>query len=140
MLENKQSSVLIENVKASYAEHKKWGSWDAWLYNGGTGVVLLCTTLATFIPSAETSISTWLPQILTAFATFWVALDRALTFGLRWRFHLTQKSGYRRILDKIDYHSSLPEKNRDEYMSQIVVQLDLIRSQESDMPGIGVNK
>ncbi len=130
---------LTESVKSNLAEHKKWGTWDAYLYNAGTGVVLLFSGLATYLPSSDVSFSEWLPPILTGLVTFWVALDRALTFGPRWKFHLTQSSGYRRVLDQIAVYSVLPNDERPAQLKKIVAQLDLVRSQEPGMPGIDVD-
>ena len=136
------SEKPIENLKSeiesSLKTHKKWGTWDAYLYNGGTGIVLLCTTLATFIPDLEASVSEWLPQVLTAFATFWVALDRALTFGPRWRFHITQRAAYRRILDRFSFYPTLPEDEKAQYMKETISQLEIVRAEESGIPGVGV--
>lgn len=139
-IEDQQIAQLRQDVQHSLDEHKKWGSWDAYFYNGGTGIVLLCTTLATYLPDTQTQIANWLPQVLTAIATFWVALDRALTFGSRWRFHLSQKYGYRRILDRLSFYSTIPTPEREKHIKETLMQLDIVRSQESDMPGIGVTK
>ena len=128
---------LKSNVELSLKKHKKWGTWDAYLYNGGTGVVLLCTTLATFIPNLEYGYSEWLPQVLTAFATFWVALDRALTFGPRWRFHIKQRAEYRRILDRFIFYPTLPDNEKAQYLKETISQLEIVRAEESGIPGVG---
>ncbi|MEQ5810082.1 hypothetical protein J3369_21935 [Alteromonas sp. NFXS44] len=129
---------LAESVKSSLSEHKKWGTLDAYLYNAGTGIVLLCSGIATYLPSVGDGTSEWIPPILTGLVTFWVALDRALTFGPRWKFHLTQRSGYRRVLDQIAIYSALPDNEKPTQLKKIVAQLELVRSQEPGMPGIDV--
>lgn len=136
---NEKITQLMVSVQTSLHEHKKWGTMDAYFYNGGTGVVLLCTTLATYLPDSQTSVAHWLPQVLTGMATFWVALDRALTFGPRWRFHLSQKSGYRRVLDKLTLCDALSGTERENCLRQAIELLDGVRSQEPDMPGVGVS-
>ena len=132
----KEVRAIKQNVEKSIAEHKKWGSWDAYLYNGGTAVVLLCTSLATYIPAAKNPGLSWIPPILTGLATFLVALDRALAFGPRWKFHLTQSAGYRRILDRIEIYPSIDQDNRQKHLEKLLSLLDVVRSQEPNMPGV----
>src|SRR5437870_503029 len=57
---------------------------DPVMFNGGTILVLLLTTLATLLPSTT---YTWAAPLCSALAGLFVAMERALGFGARWRYH-----------------------------------------------------
>jgi hypothetical protein len=124
------------DVTKHVSDHAKWGSWDAWFYNGGTAVVLLCTSIATYLPASGSKAASWLPPILTGFATFWVALDRALVFGPRWRYHLAQASRYRAIHDLLLAYHGVPDPDKPAAMKKLLSQLEAARGKESTMPGV----
>jgi hypothetical protein len=128
--------AMRAEVRKHADDHTKWGAWDAWFYNGGTVVVLLCTSLATYLPAADSPVAKWLPQVMTGFATFWVALDRALLFGPRWRFHLTQASRYRAIDVQLIAHHGVPEPDKPAAMKKILNQLEVAHKRDSAMPGV----
>ena len=73
-------SEMMKHVERSIEEHTHDTGIDSLLYNGGTIAVILATALATFWPDLEGP-QAWLPRVLTGFAGFWVALERALNFA-----------------------------------------------------------
>jgi hypothetical protein len=127
----------LEGLKAKLAisikEHSKRCFLDSFFYNGGTVAVLLATTAATVLPD---NLGNWflIPKALTAFATFWVALERILNFGARWRFHLGMKNAYKVVEDMIDYSEHLPENKREEYIQSIWQELMILRRRETGIP------
>lgn len=129
--DKRKLNALKARLPGAKKEHQIKCTLDSLFYNGGTAVVLLATTLATVWTSARWP---WLPKALTAFATFWVALDRGLNFGRRWRFHLEMKNGYRMIEDMIDYYEYVPENKKEAYLESIWQELKVIRSKEPGMP------
>ncbi|HJQ27336.1 MAG TPA: hypothetical protein VKA60_25850 [Blastocatellia bacterium] len=124
---------LKAKLSTSIKEHSKRCFLDSFLYNGGTTAVLLATTAATFLPDSLGAWF-WLPKALTAFATFWVALERVLNFGARWRFHLEMKNAYQVIEDMIDYSEHLPESKKEDYIQSIWQELMILRRREKGIP------
>lgn len=127
-------SKLRRHLEQSIKEHSH--GVDSALYNGGTAAVILATALATFLPDLE-GLWSWLPRTLTAFAAFWIALERALNFGARWRFHVEMKSGYRAILASLDILELVPEEDRAEYVESLRHDLLVLHRREAALPGVG---
>ena len=76
---------------------------DGNLYNGGTILVLLCTSAAAFLYPADLGSWSFVPAALSGLAAFLVAMERALNFGARWRYQLAQQAGYEHVVDQIDF-------------------------------------
>jgi hypothetical protein len=72
-------------------------SADAWLFNGGTVAVLLLSGMASVFAANKSWDLAWVAGILSALSAFLVALERALGFGPRWRFHMEMRAAYRII-------------------------------------------
>jgi hypothetical protein len=124
---------LRERLFQGAAEHHSARRLDSFLFNGGTAAVLLATTSVALLVSGDVNI--WVPRALSAFAAFWVGLERALSFGYRWRFHLEMENGYLRVLDLIDLHEVLPESEREPNLARITQELGYLRQRESGIPG-----
>jgi len=133
-------AYLSASARSLQAVHTKWRSWDGVLYNGGTVVVLLCTISATFIPVAQNGWQYWLPKALLGFVTFWVALDRAKSYGQRWRFHIERENQYGVLLDLIGVFPSWPDDTKTAKFAEIVAMAQNLRSGESAVPGSGVTE
>jgi len=131
--ENGTLQGLKTKLAISIKEHSKMCSLDSFLYNGGTAAVLLATTAATFLPD-NLGNWFWIPKALTAFATFFIALERVLNFGARWRFHLGMKNEYRVIEDMIDYSEYQPENKKEDYIQSILLELMILRRKETGIP------
>lgn len=126
--------TLVATLRTSIEEHSRWRRLDSFLWNGGTAAVLLATTAATIF--AE-ELGSW-ASLLTAFAGFWVALERVLSFGARWRFHLQMQNGYTAIAEMIDYYSYIPPDKQATYRQHILDELFVLRRREAEIPGGGV--
>jgi hypothetical protein len=138
MTNDKEASLegLRVHLHKCIDEHSKRKT-DAILYNGGTVAVLLATSTATLLPD-NLGRFFWIPKVLTGFAAFWVALERALSFGARWRFHVEMLNGYRTIEDMIDFYKLLPADERPKYLQDIFRELYTLRRREAGIPGSGV--
>lgn len=131
---------LKADLEKSVNEHST--TVDAFLYNGGTVAILLATTVATLIPGNHANLIL-LAKILTGFAAFWIALERTLNFGSRWRFHLELKHGYQKVLSKIaryehSPHDTTTETNNKFYL-EIWDEYDALQTKESLIPGISLS-
>src|SRR5689334_5772528 len=72
---DRKGLTQIENeAQQSIREHRRAMFGDGIWYNGGTGLILLATSFATFAPNLVTKDYSWIVQALTALATFLVAL------------------------------------------------------------------
>lgn len=114
-------------------------SLDAWAFNGGTLLTLVFTAAAALFSSQTFGESlTYVGAILSSLAGVLVAAERALAFGARWRFHHEMRSGYRSIIDMIDFAALLPEgAEKNKYTKDIWTALYALRSRESAIPGTG---
>lgn len=136
-----ETDALLRSLQGRLAaagkEHSTW--WDSFLYNGGTFAVLAATTAATFLPAEPTSWP-WLPKALTGFATFWIALERALSFGSRWRFHRELRRCYQSLVDRIDLYlatrSLVPAEEQQRQLREIWDELRNLQQREGHIPGL----
>ena len=115
------------------AEHKRKRKLDSFLYNGGTAAVLFATAAASLL--GTDAVQPWVPRALSGFAAFWIALERALSFGHRWRFHLEMEQGYRSAVDMIDFHPDLPSSEHDRWRQRIWEAILSLRGREANIPG-----
>jgi hypothetical protein len=125
--------TLKARLAASMKEHSTKCSLDSFFYNGGTVAVILATTVATVLPQGLGD-WVWIPKVLTAFATFWVAIERVLNFGARWRFHLGMKNEYEVIIDMIDCYEFVPENKKEDQLQSIWQELKILRRKEGGLP------
>jgi hypothetical protein len=100
--------------------------------------VLLLTAAATFIPSIKNA-PVYLAPICSGIAGFWIAAERALGFGARWRYHREMMSGYEGILDMLDFYQGLPTSEQPKYARDIFTALHALRSRESAIPNAGTS-
>lgn len=133
---NKHSDEPLEDsIRSSMNQHSHW--IDSALYNGGTVIVILLTGAATFTPDFGEP-WTWVARILTGIAACWIAIERALNFGARWRFHVEMKNEYKMVLDKYNIHKILKNRSNKEQaksLKDILTSLDALRHRESAIPG-----
>lgn len=125
---------LKARLKVASSLHDVWA--DPILFNGGTILVLLLTTLATLLPS---SVFGWAAPICSALAGLFVAMERALGFGARWRYHREMRFSYESIIDMLDFFSAIPISERSKYIRDIFAALYAARFRESAIPNAGTN-
>jgi hypothetical protein len=129
-----------EKLAEAISEHNT--ALDAFMYNGGTVLVLVFTAAAGILPSVlgkDSSLS-WLPQALAALAGLLVALERSLSFGQRWTYHIEMKAGYRWIDDMISFYECLPDDQKPKYLADIWNDLYALRRRDSKIPGVATTK
>lgn len=84
------TAEVIERLKARLAQSAKAHvvPIDPIMFNGGTVIVLGLTALATFLPTLlATGQAVWAAPLCSAVAGLFIAMERALGFGARWRYH-----------------------------------------------------
>ncbi len=131
---------LRNSIDRSIASHGT--GLDGWMYNGGTILILVLTAAVSILSGNVIDIQSfkWLPSVLSALAGLFVALERSLGFGPRWRFHTEMKAGYQTVRDLIDYYFIIPEDEKDQkarIRSEIWQSLNALRSRESALPTSG---
>jgi hypothetical protein len=134
--------TVIERLRArlqeAVADHDGWA--DPIAFNGGTILVLLLTGLATVLPSTVPDDAfKWAGPVCSALAGLFVAMERALGFGARWRYHREMKSAYQSIIDMLEFFPILPAAERPKYARDIYASLYAVRSRESAIPNAGTN-
>ncbi len=113
---------------------------DPVMFNGGTILVLLLTTLATLLPSIPSSTPfTWAAPLCSGLAGLFVAMERALGFGARWRYHREMRFAYESIIDMLDFFPVIPASERPKYIRDIFAALYAVRSRESAIPNAGTH-
>jgi hypothetical protein len=131
---------LRDSINESVRGHRT--HVDGWLYNGGTVLVLFLTAAVSVLTGKVVDLGglVWLPAVLSAVAGIFVALERALGFGPRWRFHTEMKAGYKTVSDMIDYYFVVPEDEKEQRAKirvEIWQSLSALRSRESAIPNSG---
>lgn len=126
---------LRSRMQAMVAQHDGWA--DPLAFNGGTILVLMLTGLATLAPSI--GLPDWVAPACSAVAGLFVAMERALGFGARWRYHREMKSAYESIVDMLEFLPLLPVTERPKYARDIFSALYAVRSRESAIPNAGTN-
>jgi len=88
------------------------------------------------------SSSNWIPNapflagICAALAALLITIERSLSFGARWRFHTEMQTGYKSILDMIDFYQCITaDDDKAKYRSNIWNALYALRSREGGIPG-----
>lgn len=126
---------LKQRIVEDRQKHAKDIRIDSLLYNGGTVLILIFTATAAFLDPAWLGTTwAWLPRALAALAALLVGLERALSFGARWRFHRDLYSAYSYVLDKIDTMECGPDQEKDAHFKEILDALKVARSRESGIP------
>ena len=129
---------LRKRLQTAVAQHDGWA--DPIMFNGGTIVVLVLTGLATLLPSVlPKEAFPWAAPLCAALAGLLVAMERALGFGARWRYHREMRSSYESIVDMLEFYPILPLSERPKYARDIFVSLYAVRSRESAIPNAGTN-
>jgi hypothetical protein len=131
-------SALDTWIDQQIKAHKNARDLDSVLYNGGTVLTLLATTTVALLPDESTipvgGVQISVPKLLTVLATFLVAIERALAFGARWRFHLRMWSGYSTVKAMIAFQRILPSAGD---LEDIRRRLSDLAAQEDGVPGNG---
>lgn len=139
LLESGQWATIRERVLQRGKSHKPRA--DSVLYNGGTVVVLACTSAAAFLYPVDLGGLSFLPPLLSGVAAFLVAMERALNFGERWRWQLAMKASYDHVVDLIDFvvgaGAALPADERKVYERDILKELHSLCRREGMVPGTG---
>jgi hypothetical protein len=132
-------NAITARVKHDVRRHSPRG--DSLYYNGGTVLVLLLTSAATFLGAQSLGVYDFVVPLLSGTAAFLVGLERALDFGARWRYHANMRAGYEAILDQIEFLTAvdpvLTPEDRLAGCRQIRDALSVLRRQEAGLPGIG---
>ena len=136
------SSAVIESLRKrlqiAVAQHDGWA--DPIMFNGGTIVVMVLTGLATLLPTlVPKDAFPWAAPLCAAMAGLLVAMERALGFGARWRYHREMRSSYESIVDMLEFYPILPLSERPKYARDIFAALYAVRSRESAIPNAGAN-
>jgi hypothetical protein len=93
--------------------------------------------LATLLPSSAFG---WAALLCFALAGLdFVALERALGFGARWRYHRKMRFSYESIIDMLDFFPVIPLTERPKYIRDIFAALYAVRLRESAIPNAGAN-
>ncbi|MET0552934.1 MAG: hypothetical protein ABW221_07850 [Vicinamibacteria bacterium] len=110
---------------------------DPWMFNGGTVVVLILSAAAAFLPSLGGQAPVFAAPLCSAFAGLVVAMERALGFGARWRFHREMRSAYENVLDMLDFLPVVPRPERPKYTRDMLAALYSARAREAAIPNAG---
>jgi hypothetical protein len=114
---------------------KEHATWDGFWYNGFTALSLV---LAAF-SSVAANYPNWavLVSIASAVAGLCIALERALGFGARWRFHMEMKNAYRNLQDGVSFEALLPAARKEAFLNDWWARLVYLRNRESLLPNTG---
>jgi hypothetical protein len=129
---------LAASVRESQQHHGKYRRYDAWLFNGGTVLVLALTSAASFLEPGALGSWSWLPRAISGAAAIIIGIERSLSVGQRWRFHIEQESGYQTVLDRINFLRLMPELEKPAYVKAIWDSLKGLREREAAIPGVAV--
>jgi hypothetical protein len=134
------SPELAQKLKGRLIEarDKHNTSIDAIMFNGSTILVLFLTGAAAFIPALKDAPG-WIASLLAGLAGIFVAMERALGFGARWRYHREMYYAYDSIIDMIEFCPVVPPAEQSKYVRDIFTALYAIRSRESSIPHAGTN-
>ena len=133
---------LIERLKSKMAASAQMHNIviNPLMFNGGTVIVLALTALATILPTIlPVGQATWAAPLCSAITGLFIAMERALGFGARWRFHTEMKNAYVAIGDMLDFYPMLPASEQPKYARDIFSALYAVRSRESAIPNAGSN-
>jgi hypothetical protein len=135
------TTELIETLTArliqSRNEHNNW--IDPVMFNGSTVLVLFLTAAAAYLPSLGNSVYPWIAPLFAGLAGVFVAMERALGFGARWRYHRDMYYGYTAIIDMLAFYPLVPPNEQSKYARDIYTALYALRSRESAIPNAGTN-
>ena len=128
-------SDLRDHINEAIKRHNP--TLDGALFNGGTILQLAFTAAASFLPG-----SNWIPNapflagICAALAALLITVERSLSFGARWRFHTEMQTGYKSILDMIDFYQCITvDDEKTKYRANIWNALYALRNREGGIPG-----
>lgn len=109
------------------------------LYNYGWVVASACSILAGFLGETDAlSLPDWVGPIMGMVAAIWIAIDKRLSFGDRWKFHRGLAQSYAGLTDRLILlvDESDPGKQR-EGLEQVVADLKTVRTESRNIPGAG---
>lgn len=109
---------------------------DPIMFNGSTILILVLTATAAFMPSIDGA-PKWVTPLCAGLAGVFVAMERALGFGARWRYHRDMYYSYSAIIDMLEFYSVVPSTEQSKYVRDIFTALYAVRSRESAIPNAG---
>jgi hypothetical protein len=90
-------------------------------------------------PALRTCVPNWIAPLFAGLAGVFVAMERALGFGARWRYHCDMYYGYDAIIDMLAFYPVVPPNEQSKYARDIYTALYALRSRESAIPNAGTN-
>jgi hypothetical protein len=122
------TAALEETLRVAIKEHDP--RLDSFLFNGGTILALAATISATAVPwSGDLS---WVPRALAGLAAFLIGVERALSFGSRWRYHLRMRRIYRATLARLLAIRALAASpERDLKLEKLIDEVDALSRTEA---------
>ena len=128
--------TIKKQIADSINDHNRTQTLDAILYNGAIFLAITSTSSAAMF--AE---NLHLVKILSGIGALLIALERALSWGGRWRYERQMRNNYLIIQAKINFFENLPPSFSDEEKKKIFqeVYADLyeLRKLEGNKPGSG---
>jgi len=131
--------ILKLSTRLTNAQNKHANWIDPLMFNGSTILVLALTAGAAFIPSLGETTPKWIAPLCAGLAGVFVAMERALGFGARWRYHRDMYYGYAAIIDMLEFYPAIPPAEQSKYGRDIFSALYALRSRESAIPNAGTN-
>lgn len=122
-----------DRLEQSIKEHNTL--WDGFWYTAATVIPLVLSTYSS-IAANYPKYSVWV-SIASATAALFIALERALGFGARWRYHREMKGGYRNLQDGISYVEVLPDDRKQSFLNDWWARLVALRAREGHLPNSG---
>lgn len=128
--------TIKKQISDSINEHNRTQTLDAILYNGAVFLAITATSSAAMFAN-----NLGLAKILSGIGALLVALERALSWGGRWRYERQMRNNYLVIQAKINFFENLPSTFSDEekkkIFQEVYSELYDLRKREGDKPGSG---
>ena len=109
---------------------------DNFCYNWGTGLAILLNSLATIVPNDAPPKFFWAGKIGACLATAWIAIDRLLAFGARWKFSLQQRADFRAVSSGLPAVCLLEEDAAKVELDKVARRIREIHAKDGSFPGI----
>lgn len=129
--------AVKKRIETSIVEHKRYQSLDGLTFNGMTLFVLGATTATTLLAGDAEFVT--IVRILSGLATLFIAVERTLAYGERWRFHREMRHGYVGILNKLAFYEVAPTtytpEQKVKLIEQVFADLRALGMKEAEIPG-----
>jgi hypothetical protein len=127
---------IKDQIAKSIKEHNQTQTIDAILYNGAIILAIAATSSAAIFANCLKP-----AKILSGIGALLIALERALSWGGRWRYERQMRNNYLIIQAKINFYENLPPTFSEDEKKKIYLEVysDLydLRKREADKPGSG---